>query len=155
MSRKAEIYIDGASKGNPGEASYGVVIKEKDRVIMLAGYLGKMTNNEAEYQGLLAALTWAVENRMEEVTIFSDSELIVRQIRGLYRVKHPDLKPLFTEAKLRIAALPGGFRIEHVPRERNRDSDRLVNMALDRAESSPEDDVVVVHEIFESPDGTD
>jgi ribonuclease HI len=94
--------------------------------------LGHATNNVAEYHGLIEALRLALARNAEEVEILADSELIVRQILGTYRVRHPDLKPLHGEAS-RLAARLGVFRIRHVRREQNRHADRLVNLALDRS----------------------
>jgi ribonuclease HI len=102
---------------------------------------------------LIEALRLAEASGAREVEIFADSELVVRQVRGLYRVKHPDLKPLFGEAMRRIRCFPV-FRIEHVPRERNKQADLLVNMALNRAESDPESAAaaaVAFHEFFDPP----
>ena len=126
------IHIDGASRGNPGEAGFGVHVAEPDGRIRaeLYGYLGRATNNVAEYQALLHALRYALAQGARRVRVFSDSELVVRQVEGRYRVKHPDILPLFREA----VALRGRFEeatVEHVRREQNRDADRLANRALD------------------------
>jgi len=130
------IHIDGASRGNPGEAGFGVYVTtpEGEPVAELYGYLGRASNNVAEYQALIHALRYALESGAQRVRLFSDSELVVRQMSGQYRVKHPDMVPLHREA----AALRSRFRearLEHVRREHNREADRLANRALDTKES--------------------
>jgi probable phosphoglycerate mutase len=129
---KAVVYIDGGSRGNPGDAAFGVFACDADNrpVAAFGRFLGRMTNNEAEYSGLLAALQWARDEDVQELRVLSDSELMVRQMNGQYRVKSPNLKPLFTSAK----QLAGGFSrfvIEHVGREGNVEADRLANLAMD------------------------
>jgi ribonuclease HI len=128
--------IDGGSRGNPGPAAWGVAILAADGSYVEghARAMGKATNNVAEYRGLIEALRLAGERGASRVEIRADSELIVKQIRGVYRVKHPALKPLYAEAIERIAGFHS-FRIEHVRRENNKQADRLVNVALDRAEA--------------------
>jgi ribonuclease HI len=125
-------HIDGGARGNPGPAAYGVVLAsaEGKPEQTLSGFLGEATNNEAEYQGLLAALEYAVAHGVRRLKLFSDSELLVRQIRGEYKVKSVGLKPLHERARELIARLES-FRISHVPREQNREADRLVNETLD------------------------
>ena len=125
-------HIDGGARGNPGPAAYGVVMSTASGKLekTLSGFLGKATNNEAEYRGLLAVLEYAVEHGIRKLKLFSDSELLVRQIRGEYKVKSDGLKPLHERAGELIARLES-FRISHVPREQNRDADRLVNETLD------------------------
>lgn len=134
--------FDGGSRGNPGPAAWGVAVFDaaEDCVERHAGTLGRATNNVAEYNGLLEALRLATEKGAGEVRLRSDSELIVRQLEGRYRVKHPDLKPLFAEAKRMIAGF-ALFSIRHVRREDNKDADALVNEALDRLEGDPEQPV--------------
>jgi ribonuclease HI len=102
-----------------------------------AGHIGHATNNVAEYRALLEALALAAERGAEDVEILADSQLLVRQIQGSYRVKNPSLKTLFLEATRRIARFRS-FRISHVRREQNKQADRLVNVALDRAEAEPD-----------------
>lgn len=127
-------HIDGASRGNPGPAAYAVVVKDAHGAIVasLTKTLGKTTNNFAEYQALLAALEYAIEHGRRRVKIFSDSELLVRQIEGRYRVKNEGLKPLHEHAMVLIRELES-FSIAHVPRERNQEADTLANQALDGA----------------------
>jgi ribonuclease HI len=129
-------HIDGASRGNPGEAGFGVYVTGPDggEVASLYGYLGRATNNVAEYRALLHVLRWALARGVREMEVRSDSELVVRQMNGAYRVKHPDMVPLHREA----TALLGRFarvRLTHVRREQNREADRLANRALDEKAS--------------------
>lgn len=133
------IHIDGASRGNPGEAGFGVHVTAPDGTCQagLYGYLGHATNNVAEYQALLHALRWALAHGERRVRIFSDSELMVRQLEGTYRVKHPGLLPLFQEAKGLLARFQEA-PIRHVPREQNQEADRLANRALDEKASKLE-----------------
>ena len=124
--------IDGAARGNPGPAAYGVVIRRPDGATheSLGKYIGRHTNNVAEYYALIAALDYAAASGIKRLRVFSDSQLIVNQIKGLYKVKHPDLRPLHERAKKQAAALES-FTIQYVPREQNRDADDLANAALD------------------------
>lgn len=123
---------DGGARGNPGPAGYGVVIKNQDglKVASLSEYLGHQTNNFAEYSALLAALRYAVEHGPKAMRVVSDSELLVKQIRGQYKVKHPVLQELHRQAKALIAQLEW-FSIEHSFREQNQEADRLANEAMD------------------------
>jgi len=125
--------IDGGSRGNPGPAAYGVRIEREDgSIIELKAALGVTTNNVAEYRGLLAALTWATSHGIERLRVRSDSLLLVKQMSGEYRVKHPGLIPLWTEARS-LARRIRDVRFEHVRREFNADADRLANEAMDQA----------------------
>ena len=125
--------IDGGSRGNPGLAAYGVRIEREDGTIVeLKQALDNCTNNVAEYNGLLAALRWASEHGIRILRIKSDSELLVKQMRGEYRVKNPGLQPLYEEAR-RLARRIGRVTFEHVRREFNKDADRLANEAMDEA----------------------
>jgi ribonuclease HI len=127
-------YIDGGSRGNPGPAGYGVQIVDGEGQVVaeLHRALDHATNNVAEYQGLLAALAWALDQGITALHIRSDSELLVRQLKGEYRVKNPGLQPLYQEARARVARL-GKVTFEHVRRELNREADRLANLAMDEA----------------------
>jgi ribonuclease HI len=127
-------YIDGGSRGNPGPAGFGVQIVDPDGAVVaeLHGALDNTTNNVAEYNGLLAALAWAVDHGQTALHIRSDSELLVKQLRGEYRVKHPGLQPLYQDARALISRI-GRVTFEHVRREFNRDADRLANLAMDEA----------------------
>jgi ribonuclease HI len=126
-------YTDGGARGNPGPAGYGVVIKDEtgQKVAALSEYLGHQTNNFAEYQGLIAALEFAVKHGPRALKVISDSELLVRQINGMYKVKNPTLKDLHARAKELIAQLEW-FSIDHALREHNREADRLANEAMDK-----------------------
>ena len=128
-------YIDGGARGNPGPAGYGVRVEDADGNLVeeLHGGLGVATNNVAEYNGLLAALKWAVDHGEQDVLIRADSELLVKQMRGEYKVKHPGLQPLYVRARLLVMEL-GEVRFEHVRREKNKEADRLSNLGMDDAE---------------------
>lgn len=124
--------IDGGARGNPGPSAYGVVVRNaKGEIIAeLSEYLGNQTNNFAEYSGLLAALEFAVREKHPSLRVISDSELMVKQMKGQYKVKNPGLLELYTRARSLVRKLEH-FSIEHVLREQNRDADRLVNEVLD------------------------
>ncbi len=128
-------YIDGGARGNPGPAGYGVRIERPDGTLVeeLHGALGIATNNVAEYNGLLAALQWAVDHDEREVHVRADSELLVKQMRGEYKVKHPGLQPLAARARLLRMQLDRVV-FEHVRRAQNADADRLSNVAMDESE---------------------
>jgi ribonuclease HI len=127
-------YIDGGSRGNPGPAGYGVQIVDGEGRVLAELYqaLDHATNNVAEYKGLLAALDWALDQGVKILHVRSDSELLVRQLKGEYRVKNPGLQPLYQEARARVARI-GKVTFEHVRREFNREADRLANLAMDEA----------------------
>jgi ribonuclease HI len=127
--------IDGGSRGNPGPAAYGVIIRDGrgEIVAKLKKYIGRMTNNVAEYYGLIAAMDYAQSHGIRALRIESDSELLVKQMRGQYKVKSEDLRPLFERAQKMSKAFDS-FRIEHVYREQNREADALANEALDETE---------------------
>jgi len=124
--------IDGGARGNPGPAAYGIVLRDAGGAVLVATgkSVGRATNNVAEYYGLIAALDAARERGVERLRVESDSELLVRQMEGRYRVKSPDLRPLHERA-VKLARAFEHFEIAHVPREKNREADRLVNAALD------------------------
>ncbi len=128
-------YIDGGARGNPGPAGYGVRIESTDGTLVdeLHGALGIATNNVAEYNGLLAALRWAVEHNERRLHIRADSELLVKQMRGEYKVKNPGLQSLYVRARLLVAEL-GDVRFEYVRRDLNKEADRLSNLGMDEAE---------------------
>jgi ribonuclease HI len=129
--------IDGGSRGNPGPAAYGVVIRDAkgEIVAKLKKYIGRMTNNVAEYYGLIAALDYMQSQGIKALRIESDSELLVKQMRGQYKVRSPELQPLYERARKMAAALES-FRIDHVYREQNREADALANQAMDEVESA-------------------
>lgn len=126
-------HSDGGARGNPGPAGYGVVIKDESgkTVAALSEYLGHQTNNFAEYQGLIAALEYALEHGPKALKLISDSELLVRQIKGIYKVKNATLQDLHARAKELIARLDW-FSIGHAMREHNQEADRLANEAMDK-----------------------
>lgn len=128
------IYIDGGSRGNPGPAGYGVRVEGDDGAVLdrFSGSVGIATNNVAEYKGLLAALAWAAARGHRQVHVRSDSELLVRQMRGEYRVRNTGLQPLHLEARSLMGRI-GHVTFEHVRRELNRDADLLANEAMDAA----------------------
>ncbi len=135
-------HIDGGARGNPGPAGFGVVLHDASgaTVAELSEYLGKQTNNYAEYSGLLAALDYALQHGIAVLKVFSDSELMVKQIKGQYKVNNPALKELHGKARGMIGRLDS-FTITHVLREKNRDADRLANQAMDRGMGRPSDNV--------------
>jgi ribonuclease HI len=129
--------IDGGSRGNPGPASYGVVVRDAkgEIVAKLKKYIGRATNNVAEYYGLIAALDYAQAHAIRALHIESDSELLVKQMRGQYKVKSEELRPLFERAK-KMSATFDSFGINHVYREQNKEADALANEALDETSGS-------------------
>ena len=131
--------IDGASRGNPGPAAYAVVLRDPNGAIILelAKQFGRDTNNVAEYYALLAALDYAITHGIRSLRIRSDSELLVRQMQGVYKVKSADLLPLHERAS-KISRQLSYFAIEHVRRELNSEADALANVALDQAAGSRE-----------------
>ncbi|HUK47394.1 MAG TPA: ribonuclease HI family protein [Terriglobales bacterium] len=126
-------HTDGGARGNPGPAGYGVFIEDAEgkKVAALSQYLGRQTNNFAEYQALIAALEYAVEHGPKALKVVSDSELLVRQVKGIYKVKEPTLRDLHGRAKELIRQLQW-FEIEHVLRGHNREADQLANEAMDK-----------------------
>ncbi|MBN2282632.1 MAG: ribonuclease HI family protein [Deltaproteobacteria bacterium] len=137
MSTEGEIfnlYSDGASRGNPGDAGVGVIIYDGagDMVVTAKRYLGTCTNNEAEYRALILGLEEALKRGMRTLNIFLDSELLVRQINGQYRVKNSNLQVLMQEVRKLLSFLDT-YSVEHVRREKNTAADRLANEAIDEA----------------------
>ncbi len=137
-------YIDGGARGNPGPAGYGVSIQSPDGNVLeeLHGGLGIATNNIAEYNGLLAALQWAVDHDVRRVHIRADSELLVKQMRGEYKVKNAGLQALYVRARL-LAAQLDDVKFEHVRREFNKEADRLSNVGMDEAEAQLKGDTEI------------
>jgi ribonuclease HI len=131
-------HCDGGARGNPGPAGYGALIQDNEGMVIaeLSEFLGMRTNNYAEYSGLLGCLQYALDHHHPRLRVVSDSELMVKQIQGKYQVKSPDLKPLYDEAKRRIAKLEA-FEITHALRHKNKDADRLANEAMDRGMKGP------------------
>jgi len=126
-------HCDGGSRGNPGPSGYGAVIEDANgRVVAeLSEYLGIQTNNFAEYSGLLAVLRWAVENKAKRLRVVSDSELMVKQMQLLYKVKSPALRPMWEEAR-RLSRHIEHFEMRHTLRGTNKQADRLANEAMDK-----------------------
>jgi len=126
-------HCDGGSRGNPGPAGYGAVVENPLGAVVaqLSEFLGKQTNNYAEYQGLLAVLKWALANGTKRLCVVSDSELMVRQMKGIYKVKNPGLLVLWNEAQ-QMARKLEDFEIRHTLRGGNKEADRLANEAMDR-----------------------
>ena len=125
--------VDGGARGNPGFAGYGAIIKDHDGQVLAELYegIGINTNNVAEYRGLIAALEWALEHGHRRLHVRSDSQLVVQQMLGKYRVKHEGLIPLYQKA-CRLAAQIGHVTFEHVRREENHEADRLSNLGMDQ-----------------------
>ena len=136
--KKAIIHVDGASKGNPGAAAIGATIKDEQGrlVASISRRIGIATNNEAEYQALIAALEKAVELGAKEVELNSDSELVVKQLRSEYRVKKATLKPLYDRVMELLGQLEGS-KVTHILRKQNKEADKLANKALDLVSNLP------------------
>ncbi len=132
-SATVHAHCDGGARGNPGPSGFGAALTDDagETLAELSEFLGVRTNNYAEYAGLLATLAWTVEHGYKRLEVISDSKLMVMQIQGRFQVKSPDLKPLYDEAKRRIAKLDG-LEITHALRHKNKDADRLANGAMDR-----------------------
>jgi ribonuclease HI len=146
---KLEIFTDGGCSGNPGEAAIGVVIKEDGKTIKtLARAIGQGTNNIAEYTALIVALQEALILKADEVSVKADSELMCKQVLGIYAVKHGNIKPLFEQVKHLISGFKF-FQIKHVPREENTEADALVRQVLKKASQDGRSDAYGVGE--ESP----
>lgn len=153
MAGRLNVAVDGGSRGNPGLAAWAVAVLSDDGAYLEGhgGALGRATNNVAEYRALLEALRLAEERGVDELEVRADSELIVKQVQGSYRVRHPELVPLHSEAIRRIRDLRS-FRIRYVPRAENRQADRLVNAVLDRVERAAPGETVQLMELPESGD---
>lgn len=126
-------YFDGGARGNPGPAGFGVYIVDDGGQVLaeIAEGIGVATNNVAEYRGLLAALGWAVDHGVTALHVRGDSLLLVQQMRGIYRVKNEGLLPLYREAR-HLCARIGPVTFEHVPRDQNKQADRLSNIGMDQ-----------------------
>jgi probable phosphoglycerate mutase len=131
------VYTDGGSRGNPGISGYGLVIYDDNKKILFqeSKYLGVKTNNEAEYSGLVGALEWIEKNKdslkISQINFFSDSQLMIRQLQGIYKVKAPNLKPLFDKSKKIIDLIKVPISFKDVRREFNELADELANQAMD------------------------
>jgi probable phosphoglycerate mutase len=126
-------HCDGGARGNPGPAGYGAVVQDPEGQVVarLSEFLGHQTNNYAEYKGLLAVLTWALANGARRLRVFSDSELMVRQMKGIYKVKNTGLRPLWEEAQRQSRQLTA-FDMRHTLRGGNKEADKLANAAMDK-----------------------
>ncbi len=129
---KAILNVDGASRGNPGPAAIGVTIKNGNYQLIaeISEKIGETTNNQAEYLALIAGLKKAISLGFQQVSVQSDSELLVNQVQGKYRVKNAGLRPLYSEV-VKLACSLIAFEINSIPREQNREADKLANLALD------------------------
>ena len=126
-------YIDGASRGNPGESGIGIILKDERGGLLHAegGYLGHGTNNGAEYAAFLRCLKKAKEFRCQKLVVHSDSELLVKQFNGVYKVKNQRLKREMQRIKKLMKSVPFGVELNYIPREKNLDADRIANAAID------------------------
>lgn len=133
-------HIDGASRGNPGPASYAAIVRKPngEMVARVSKYIGRATNNVAEYYGLIAALDYVIAHKIPRLMVLSDSQLLVNQMRGIYKVKDAQLKQLHENAKKLVKQL-AYFGIEHIYRERNADADQLANEILNRTSKAGSD----------------
>lgn len=127
-----QLYTDGGARGNPGPAGAGALLLDGNgkEVEAISAYLGKMTNNQAEYRALLLGLQAAIDNDVRNLEVRMDSELIVKQMKGEYKVKHPDMKVLYAQAKTLVENFET-ISFHHIRREFNSDADALVNQAID------------------------
>ncbi|MFO0841655.1 MAG: ribonuclease HI family protein [Gemmataceae bacterium] len=150
MPEETIIHTDGASRGNPGAAAYAYVIERDGETVEEAGCLGTMTNNQAEYTALVKALEHALQLGAERVTLHSDSELMVKQMRGEYKVKNEDLKDLYDQARRLAARVRGGVTFRHVRREMNKRADQLCNEALDGKRELTAEQLIAQH-VAKSP----
>jgi ribonuclease HI len=132
LTNKMILNVDGASRGNPGPASIGVTLKDEKKKLIasISERLANTTNNQAEYRALISGLKKAITLGATQVLVNSDSELMVKQLNGLYRVKKEELKPLYLEVK-RLAGSLDSFKIVSIPREKNREADKLANQAFE------------------------
>ena len=145
------VYIDGGARGNPGPAGYGVRVEQPDGTLVeeFSGSICVATNNVAEYRGLIAALEWAKAHGYSQVHVHSDSKLLVEQMLGNYKVKHPGLQPLHAKARLRVVEI-GSVTFEHVARANNAHADRLANVAMDSQQSTVDSPQSAAHPFTES-----
>jgi len=150
FSSKLTAYIDGGSRGNPGPAGYGVLLEDSSGNIVdtLTEFIGEATNNVAEYRALLAALEYAEQKQLKHLKINCDSELVVKQMQGRYRVQSPYLKPLFESAR-KLAGQLDAFSIHHIPREQNHKADCLANQAMDQGVLPKTNKAVTFRAVFE------
>jgi len=130
-----KLYTDGGSRGNPGNAAFGCVLFDDDVLLAInGGYLGKQTNNQAEYEALIAGMKLSKKNDVDMLVCYLDSELVVKQLKGEYKVKNGNIKPLFKKVQKKLDDFEA-VTFEHVRREQNQFADKLVNICLDSVES--------------------
>ena len=135
MSKVLEIFLDGASSGNPGPSAIGVVIKENDQIIKeLSIPIGNATNNIAEYTAFIYALQEALILKAEKIRVYTDSELLYNQWKGLYKVNHPNLKPLFDQIQHLVSGLQN-IELLIIPREQNKEADALAKKAIKKEQA--------------------
>ena len=135
ISKNLTVFTDGASRGNPGDASIGVVVKDDQGKVLqtISEYLGIATNNSAEYRALIRGLECVQTFRPDQVDFYLDSQLVVRQMTGVYKIKHKGIIPLAKKVQVLCRQLlPGRVHFYHIPREKNREADALANEALDK-----------------------
>ena len=144
MDELITLQFDGGSRGNPGPAGIGVVLRAEDRtpLVTLGRFIGRTTNNVAEYQALITAMEEALKLGAKNILIRGDSELVIKQMKGEYRVKHPDMKPLYDQAQTLLAQFDQA-KIEHNLRGKNALADKLANLAMDRKADVTDIDSVV------------
>jgi ribonuclease HI len=126
-------YTDGASRGNPGESGIGIILKREDGTVIrtAAGYIGKATNNIAEYQALMACIAMTKQLPCTKLVVYSDSELLVKQMKKVYRVKDKNLKKLHAVIDKELSSAQFSFDIHHIERAKNHDADTLANAGID------------------------
>ncbi len=131
--QELDLYVDGASRGNPGKAGIGIVIKDREgrKVVEKGRYIGETTNNVAEYSALISGIQEVLRLGTKKVRIFSDSQLLVRQLKGEYKVRKAHLQRLHSRVSRLLQGLEG-YDIIYIPREENKEADRLANKAIDR-----------------------
>ena len=131
------IYTDGAARNNPGPAGLGVVFLDESGKLRFSckKYIGQATNNQAEYQAVILALTKAKEFGPEKIQVFMDSKLVVEQVSGNFKIKNPDLKKLFWQIRDQILEFGGKVEFKYIPREKNKLADKLANQAIDEKSS--------------------
>jgi ribonuclease HI len=137
MNEPLRVHIDGGARGNPGPAGFGVHVADAggETVAELYGFLGRATNNVAEYAACVAALEWATANKVGSMKLHSDSQLLVRQLEGRYKVRNAGLQPLHARCR-RLMAKISSIRLSHVPREENKEADALANRAMDERDGN-------------------
>jgi ribonuclease HI len=134
MKEPLRVHIDGGARGNPGPAGFGVHVADAsgETVAELYGFLGRATNNVAEYAACVAALEWAIARKVGNLSLYSDSQLLVRQLEGRYKVRNAGLQPLHARCRRLMSGI-SSLRLSHVPRAENKEADALANQAMDES----------------------